>query len=255
MGVKNLNAVGERYKTNSFGWVEIIVYRGTYDCTIKFDNTGTILEKVSYGNVKMGSVKDLYAPIVFGVGYMGIGKFMARAPSGKKTSEYNAWKGILDRCYRENRSVRNKAYIGCTVADEWQCFQNFAKWYEENWKRHMKGWDLDKDLFVKDNRVYSPENCCFVPQEINKILIRRTDNKNAPMGAIFKNGKFIVRMYKDGERLTLGSYNNAEQASMVYKTAKEDYIKELAERWKPYLDVRAYNSLMSYELTSLCIQH
>ena len=255
MGIKNTNVVGERYKTNLFGWLEIIDYKGTYECTIKFDNTGTILEKIFYTNIKTGSVKDPYAPITFGVGYMGNGEYISRGSDGDKTPAYKSWSKILDRCYRVNRSIRNKSYIGCTIADEWKCFQNFAKWHEDNFKPHMKEWDLDKDLFVKDNRIYSPSTCCFIPQEINKILIRRSDNKNAPMGAIFKNGKFIVRMYKDGKRLPLGSYNNAEQASMVYKTAKEDYIKELAERWKPYLDIRAYNSLISYELTSLCTQH
>ena len=34
----------------------------------------------------------------------------------------------------------------------------------------------------------------------------------------------------------------------VNKTAKEDYLKTLAEKWKGNIDVRAYNALMNYEV-------
>lgn len=42
---------------------------------------------------------------------------------------------------------------------------------DENWKPHMEGWHLDKDILLKGNKVYSPETCAFVPAKINSLLI------------------------------------------------------------------------------------
>lgn len=36
---------------------------------------------------------------------------------------------MLQRCYNN----KQLSYFDCEVCDEWLCFQNFAKWYEENY--------------------------------------------------------------------------------------------------------------------------
>lgn len=62
---------------------------------------------------------------------------------------------------------KNKpTYEGCTVCDEWLYFSNFKKWFDEN---YIEGFQLDKDIIIRGNKVYSPQTCCFVPKEINII--------------------------------------------------------------------------------------
>lgn len=77
------------------------------------------------------------------------------------------WRDMLQRCYDSNFVENNHTYTGCSVCDEWLYLSNFKKWFEEN---YVEGYQLDKDILVKGNKVYSPETCCFVPREITLYL-------------------------------------------------------------------------------------
>ena len=46
----------------------------------------------------------------------------------------------------------------------------------------------------------------------------------------------------------LGVFETPKQAFQVYKQAKEDYIKEVAEEYKGKIDNRLYEALMNYEV-------
>ena len=43
-------------------------------------------------------------------------------------------------------------------------------------------------------------------------------------------------------------FTNKEEAFNAYKTAKESFIKEQANKWKSQIDERAYNALMNYKV-------
>lgn len=44
----------------------------------------------------------------------------------------------------------------------------------------------------------------------------------------------------------LGHFKTELEAFNAYKTAKEAFVKEQAEKWKGKIDIRAYNALMNY---------
>ena len=46
----------------------------------------------------------------------------------------------------------------------------------------------------------------------------------------------------------LGLFNTELEAFKAYKTAKESFIKEQAEKWKSQIDPRAYEALMNYQV-------
>ena len=52
-----------------------------------------------------------------------------------------------------------------------------------------------------------------------------------------------------GKREYLGCFKTEIEAFNAYKQAKESFIKEQANKWKGKIDPRAYNALMSYEVS------
>lgn len=102
----------------------------------------------------------------------------ARCKLCVKDKAYIVWGSMLTRCYKDNA---NLTYNDVTVCLEWHNFQNFAQWYEQNCEYHMQEWELDKDIICKDCKEYSPENCTFVPHEIN-CLFRQSPKRELPTG-------------------------------------------------------------------------
>ena len=71
---------------------------------------------------------------------------------------YIKWRNMIERCYSPLWHKRYPSYIGCSVCPEWRYFSKFRFWMStQKWK----GMELDKDILVKGNRVYSPDTCCF----------------------------------------------------------------------------------------------
>lgn len=160
---------------------------------------------------------------------------------------YRTWASMLDRCYNSEVIAKHPTYNGCSVSDEWKFYSNFAKWYEIH---YINGWELDKDLLVKGNKIYSADTCCFLPREINAFLTSKRSSRGIyPIGVALSNDKkkFIATL---GclEKPHLGTFNTVEDAFNAYKKAKEDKAKDLANKWKNQLDPRAYEALYNYQV-------
>ena len=58
---------------------------------------------------------------------------------------------------------------------------------------------------------------------------------------------FVSRVSRNkGMQEHLGVFNTEMEAFDAYKTAKESFIKEQAEKWKGKIGERAYEALMNY---------
>ena len=70
------NRLGEIRK-NTFGTeMKIIAYRKNDDIDIQFlDDNGYVYEHQTYSNFKTGQIKNPYDRTIFGVGYIGVGKY------------------------------------------------------------------------------------------------------------------------------------------------------------------------------------
>jgi hypothetical protein len=233
------NRVGEKHITNEGYEIEIIEYFSSFNLTIQFKDK-TVLKNIQYGYIVRGSIKNPNHRSVYGVGYFGVGVYNGV----KHVKIYQTWHDILKRCYSEKKQKRNPSYIGVLVAEEWHNFQVFAKWFEEN---SIDNFELDKDILCKDCKTYSPQTCCFVPQEINKIFIRSEKTRgNFPIGVHKLENGYVSRININGKRIYLGYFNTPEEAFHAYKTEKEKYIKEVADKWKYQITEQVYNALINY---------
>lgn len=245
--------MGEKHITNDGCEVEIIEYFGSLNCTVRFrDEKGVILYNQQYSNISKGQAVNPYYYSVCGVGYFGEGMYKAWDNENKKHFKYyTLWRGMLMRCYDKAIQEKLPTYKDVTVCEEWKCLQNFAKWYEENYNTEiMESWQLDKDILIKGNKIYSPDTCCFVPHEINMLFVAGKNNRGeCPIGVYKCKDKYRVQISIMGNRaIYLGTFNTKEEAFQAYKTAKEAYIKEIADKWKSQITEECYKAMINYKV-------
>lgn len=171
-------------------------------------------------------------------------------PNACHTDYYNAWRSMLVRALGSSYKKKYPTYSNCSVCDEWLTLSNFKKWFEDPENGYQEGYHLDKDILVKGNKVYSPETCCFVPPIINLIFARKVKNSNLPIGVTRKDRGYTTALTAYGERIYLGYYSTLEEAFQVYKAAKEQHIKEIAEKYfqEGKITKKVYDALMKYEV-------
>ena len=180
-----------------------------------------------------------------GIGYLGEGNYKS-GNKDKINKNYSCWRSLIVRCYDEKYHNKFPSYKNCTVYEEWHNFQKFAKWYEEN---YIEGWELDKDIIIKSNKIYSPETCAFVPKEINYLFTNRKNHRNGlPLGVSKIKNRYRATSTQNKKHISYGYYITPEEAFYAYKEGKENYIKEVAEEWKPLIDERVYNAMMNWKI-------
>lgn len=239
---KFINRTGEVHNTKEGYLISIISYRNNSDCDVKFEN-GIIVENKEYQELIRGSIKNPFHPSVCGRGYVGVGKYPLKIyiEIGKK------WRSVLERSY--SNDINRPTYKDVVACEEWHNFQNFAKWHEENFKPHMKDWHLDKDILIKGNKIYGPETCCFVPQEINTLLISCNSKRgDLPIGVARKGENYSATININKKQKWLGAFDTPEEAFEVYKVEKEIYIKQTAEKWKGKITDQVYQALLNYKV-------
>jgi len=243
------DCVGKVCKSKSSGDFKVLKYNDYYEVEIQFLKTG-YETAVRLDSIKSGSVKDPYLPSVYGVGILGI-KYPSKV-NGRNTKEYDLWYSMLRRCYSDNFKKRRPTYEGCEVSDKFKSYEYFYEWCHSQIGFGVDGWHLDKDLLVKGNKEYSEYSCVFLPSEINMVLVKHTPSRGKhPIGVSWysKSKTFIAQVNKNkGKPENLGYFKTEIEAFNTYKTAKESFVKEQAEKWKGKIDERAYEALMDYEV-------
>ena len=157
---------------------------------------------------------------------------------------HKRWEGILCRCYSDSEAY--KTYKDCSVCEEWLTFSNFKEWFD---KYYIEGWHIDKDILSKGNKVYSPDTCCFVPQEINNFFTSKRKKKGNEYRGIHKNGsKYRASIFDIDGGYKLKTFNTYSEALNEYVISKEKRIKFLAEKYRDKLDERVYNVLTNYKV-------
>jgi len=184
------------YQTRSFGKLRVVNIINYRKVEVEFVDTGYRVTTKTQ-SILAGSVKDKLKPTSFGVGFIGDGPYKSRSGKGF-SKQYQSWQSMLHRCYCPIYQKRAPTYKGCSVDKGWHDFQSFAKWFDEN---HIKGYQLDKDIKIKGNKIYSPKTCCFVsPQKNTEASCAKTYRLTNPKGVIVDI--FNMRKFCEKEGLT-----------------------------------------------------
>ena len=144
---------------------------------------------------------------------------------------YARWGNMLKRCYSKKHHNKRPTYQDCSVSEEWLLFSNFREWMvTQEWE----GNELDKDLLLLGNKVYSPETCVFVNSRVNSfILDSGVTRVRYLIGCYWNKSK---RKFKSQCRniftkksAHLGYFNTEIEAHLAWKKRKHELACELAD--------------------------
>ena len=248
--------IGEiRY--NSFGSkMELIEYRNAHNIDIYFEEYNCVVKNREYYNFKNGNIECVYEPKIYGVGYIGEGKYTS-GNSAKHTRQYEVWVSMLRRCYDPYYINKYITYKDVVVDKDFHNFQNFCIWDKDNYyeipneKMH-----LDKDILCRayelDDKIYSSNTCIYVPSRINMLFTKRDNHRgNYPIGVSWHKAsqKYIVHCNDSNcVKQDLGLFTNSIEAFNCYKNFKEKVIKEVADEYKYNIPNKLYQALYLYEV-------
>jgi len=174
-----------------------------------------------------------YKP-VFGVGINDLDRDVTWKVDGKRVAcpIYRTWQNMLGRSYDTEFHKRHPSYSDCSVIDGWIHLSDFEKWMlTQDWK----GKQLDKDIILPGNKVYSPETCAFVDKKLNLFIMDTAATRGEwPIGVSWNKRdqtfKAEIRNPFTHRREGLGYYDNPEDGHLAWKKRKHEFACLYAEQ-------------------------
>jgi hypothetical protein len=243
--------VGDEFMTNQGSKCVVVEYNGAFDVLVRFLDESGYVKSVSTGDLRRGEVSNPFFPSVFGVGYIGLDKNSLKGYKAGKSREHMFWKGMMERCYSDLSLKRSPSYAGCTVDSRWHNFQNFAAWCQDQVGFSEQGWQLDKDLLAdrEGPKVYSPDVCVFVPQEVNTLFatgVRRGGDSLMGVSYCKDRGNYQAGCGVGGTRVALGRFSTPELAHEAYLKAKKARVSAVLDKYKGRVDNRVSDLLSKF---------
>ena len=162
---------------------------------------------------------------------------------------YEAWTGMLRRCYSKKYLESYPTYIGTSVCNKWLYATAFKKWMEQqDWRDKC----LDKDIILPKSKLYSPDTCAFVLAATNTFVIARDACRGEyPIGVdlLKRTGKYHARCQNPfiGEQEHLGYFLTPEEAHEAWRKRKHELAQLVAVKESDPRVVEALKKRYSFE--------
>ena len=189
--------------------------------------------------------------LVYGIGINDADYVTQPTINGKNVSctFYRTWYDMLKRCYSEKLRSKYPTYADCSVCEEWLTFSSFKKWMEN---QDFEGKQLDKDILIMGNRVYSPNACVFVSTQVNSLVACSESSRGKwARGVVYHKDreKFQAAISVYGKTKYLGLRDTESKAYELYVPAKAAYIREVADTQEPKVRAGLYRHAAELEDT------
>lgn len=167
--------------------------------------------------------------------------------NGVQVKSYGAWRNMIKRCYSGDFQKKYPTYIGCSVSDNFLEYSYFHEWCSNQIGYDKKGFHLDKDILVKNNRIYSEDTCVFVPNSLNQFLVSRVNFRgDNPIGVVFNKNKGLYHARVNngfGKLKHIGYFQTKEGAFNAYAREKKLVGLYLSEVYTGCVDDRVISAL------------
>lgn len=175
--------------------------------------------------------------------------------NNKHLKEYLVWRAMICRCYSTYSLKLKPTYKGVEVCENFKSYSYFYHWCQTQLGFKRPDFVFDKDILDPTGKIYSEDNCVFIPQSLNKLLtLRQRDRSIYALGVTRTNGKEprFKSILNKGTRglveLSKETFPSAEEAHQDYLRRKKDFICQQAEKYKADLDFRVYEALITFNL-------
>lgn len=166
-----------------------------------------------------------------------------------KTDCYTIYNNMKSRCYNEKIHAQKPWYKDCTMCDEWLADRYaFYDWVNDGNFYVIDGEptvELDKDILVKGNTIYSPETCIFAPKSINTLFggSSKKNDDGLPMGVTMtENGK-----YKPQIKRFPDVFDTPEEAWEIWKLHKQSLVIQKADEYLGKIPMKLYYAMLNYQ--------
>ncbi len=236
--------------------MKIIECEDNVNIVVEFQDKYKAKVHTQYFNFKKGLVKNPYYPSVYGIGIIGT-KYPVSI-NCKKIKEYNIWQSMLQRCFSTSYKEKRIAYQDTICCEEWLNYESFFEWLhnQSNFDKWYEGkrWAVDKDILIKGNKIYSPETCCLIPQNVNCLFLKREAERGKyPIGVRYRDNEGFIAVCRNpflDKAVEIGCYSTPEAAFQAYKTYKENIIRQVAktEFENENITKNCYEAMMNYKV-------
>ncbi len=168
---------------------------------------------------------------------------------------------IRSRCVDTiDKDYIGRCYDNVTMCQEWlDDPKAFIKWYFEHYYEvEGESMAVDKDLFGNGLNMYSPDNCCLIPQTLNNLIVNckksyfegQTADNVLPLGVKKTRDGYsgVITFTGSTEAITLSEFATPEDAFEEYKIMKQANILYTAARYKDKIPDYIYNKLLAVEV-------
>lgn len=154
---------------------------------------------------------------------------------------YRTWERLIQIDRGNNRKS-----VG-VLCKQWKQYENFKKWYDENfYKIDNEKLEFSYRFWNVNNNIISPETSVFIPTAINMVVknLIRSAETGLMLNVNVQKNLYTIRMF--GEVIV--SSNNKEEIYEIRRAIFKRQMIDFAEKYKGKVPNKIYVRLLNLEL-------
>lgn len=181
---------------------------------------------------------------------------------GKKKRKYlyDMYRDLVRRIITPNGKNEVDCYLEVSLDERWNTYEKFLDWVFGDPDNNFHWfYQIDKDLLDQRSKVYGPDTCIFLPQQLNKALsIGKNINTSIAQGVHKMNkSRETSNPYRSAILISFLNIRHQFRSTMSesesflkYAAAKHYILKVYADIYykEKYINLKVKNAIYKYDI-------